>query len=123
MALRLGGGELHRHHVEEWWVALWHGAQREISSDVKAQLVACDRQGAPAVQWSLGAAIAVGGGAHDDAPLAVGGRLQELDRHAGGGIAAMGVEYMGRKTPMHRQTIGGFDALIEPQRNNAKDLG
>src|SRR5882672_10336828 len=94
MPLRLGDGKAQRHDIEEWWIATRDTPAAKVVADGKTQFITSNRQGLPADQRLIGAAVGIRYSRLNTMGFFA-GELIEPDGDADGRTAGVRVEHMG----------------------------
>src|SRR5271163_2727113 len=95
--------------VQEGRVGYRHLPLPEIMSDAEDQFIAADRDWPPADQRLIGTAVRIRRGARDDTAFAERRAFDKLDLDPRRGLAAMGIEHMGREPAVNGQPVAGDD--------------
>src|ERR1700722_7376101 len=121
MPFRLGNGKAQRDDIEEGRIAALDTPAAKVVAHGKAQFVAPDRQGTPADQRLVGAAI----GIRYSRFLTMGGfarELVELDGDADSRTAGMGIQDVGAEPAVHRRHALAGHLARDPEPRDEKDF-
>ena len=121
-ALGLADRKPHGDAVEKRRVRQRHAPRGKIIRGGEGQFVIADRRRPAVDQRLVGAAITVGNALRDDAVLAKGRQLDQLEFHSSSRRAPVSIQHMGGEMPVHLQPILRRHELVDAQRRDAEDF-